>query len=751
MNISKILKGASIKRKLFLSFSAIICFQILIVWIFGYSFITNIINKKNGEDFQRISTKINEAYSSAFTMSAVFNSSIKTSFLDLMLNSSDKIDYYQITKYTNNMSINIGLNDTIKGFFVYSPEKNITISNFSLTDSPSIFFNSYIKLKSIDNNDLYNIVNNLKYNKIILDNIKYSINDEECILLLYNISDIVGKSKSNVVGIIIPQSNIINKVSPILPNNTTIFIYDNTNKYVYANDSSSTQEFMEILFNQKDIKPGIQTKKINSSTYYISSSSIGYGLNCLIFTQQADYLKKLRDIQLIMILFLFFILLAGIFAIYYNSIKTTKPIDNIKLALEKVSSISREQKNNELDWIEKNIKQLVIKEAEISESMKDSLPNLRSFYISKLLQNVTSDTIYLSTGLRLANIDFKYSNFVCCVISSDISRDTLIKISEDIYNTDILEITFYYTYLESQNYIAYAISFNEQNNLTRLINNINSFLLDHDTNFIIGIGNVKDNIFKLNESFEEACYALSFKSIGDIKNIIYFKDTIDKKNTSYSFPQNLERYLINYIKAGDSEKAKNILKELINENTQNENASMLILKNFYTHALITILRAIDNSSCNISNIYTIQSLSKLNSNKHIIEYLNNMIDDVCKINLEGKANGKGNELKSKILDYIDNNYSNPNLSLTLVAEYLGIHKVYLSTYFNEKIGCSFVEYVNRKRVEKSLYYLDKDNLIIAEIAKLSGFNSEATYRREFKKYNGMSPSEYKTKLVNKTF
>lgn len=102
-----------------------------------------------------------------------------------------------------------------------------------------------------------------------------------------------------------------------------------------------------------------------------------------------------------------------------------------------------------------------------------------------------------------------------------------------------------------------------------------------------------------------------------------------------------------------------------------------------------------------------------------------------------------NKYISKTLEYIDTHYADPALSLEAVAESLGIHFNYLSRIFKSGMEENFVSYVNRCRVDKSKALLASTDLTIGEIAARSGFGSQQNYAKVFKKYENMTPSQYR--------
>lgn len=91
-------------------------------------------------------------------------------------------------------------------------------------------------------------------------------------------------------------------------------------------------------------------------------------------------------------------------------------------------------------------------------------------------------------------------------------------------------------------------------------------------------------------------------------------------------------------------------------------------------------------------------------------------------------------------------YLEPSLTLTDLSRMLGVNTTVLSYVINQSQGCNFNDLINRYRVEAVKAELAKgSNEQLLNIALDSGFNSKATFNRAFKKFTGISPSEFQEK------
>lgn len=93
--------------------------------------------------------------------------------------------------------------------------------------------------------------------------------------------------------------------------------------------------------------------------------------------------------------------------------------------------------------------------------------------------------------------------------------------------------------------------------------------------------------------------------------------------------------------------------------------------------------------------------------------------------------------------YINKNYYKKDLSIPEVADFIGVHSAYLSSEFKKEMNVSMVQYIHYYRIQKSMNLLVEQDDNIQEIAHNVGYINEEYFRKYFKKYNEMTPNEYR--------
>lgn len=97
----------------------------------------------------------------------------------------------------------------------------------------------------------------------------------------------------------------------------------------------------------------------------------------------------------------------------------------------------------------------------------------------------------------------------------------------------------------------------------------------------------------------------------------------------------------------------------------------------------------------------------------------------------------------------DKNYLNNDVTLENVADNLGLSKSYLSRMINAELNTSYTDYINSLRVEEAKLIIqnpESEKYTLIAIGLEVGFNSKSAFNNAFKKYSGITPSEFKKKF-----
>lgn len=114
---------------------------------------------------------------------------------------------------------------------------------------------------------------------------------------------------------------------------------------------------------------------------------------------------------------------------------------------------------------------------------------------------------------------------------------------------------------------------------------------------------------------------------------------------------------------------------------------------------------------------------------------------------EGKSELSGAaEMVLRIKEYLDDNFSDPTLTLRTVAERFSYNEKYLSSAFKKQMKTGLCSYLNIVRCRHACRLMEESFTCMQDIAAMCGFNDPLYFSRVFKQKMGTSPREYRQGL-----
>jgi AraC family transcriptional regulator len=98
---------------------------------------------------------------------------------------------------------------------------------------------------------------------------------------------------------------------------------------------------------------------------------------------------------------------------------------------------------------------------------------------------------------------------------------------------------------------------------------------------------------------------------------------------------------------------------------------------------------------------------------------------------------------SRAREYLHDNFAE-RVTLSAVADFAGVHPVYLAAAFRRHFRCSVGEYVRRLRIEFASREISRTDAGLADVALAAGISHQAHFSRAFKRLTGLSPGRYRS-------
>jgi len=256
-----------------------------------------------------------------------------------------------------------------------------------------------------------------------------------------------------------------------------------------------------------------------------------------------------------------------------------------------------------------------------------------------------------------------------------------------------------------------------------------------NTEYVLSTGDsifVPANTLYVSEALgNEPCrfYFIQFSTCGAVRQV----DETEVCNLVQEQWENLKNFNTKFVKEMPNSTFDNVI--------LNIKTSLKDLKN-------EIFSLLDRS-LNERNHLTINSTMLITLNVSYILSLMTRIT-ISALKQEGIFSKRGelSLLVQEVMLYIQNNYFR-NLKLSDICKQFDVSKQNLIKKFNNSLGISPVAYINRFRISQAKELMHSSTLTISEIASEVGIEDQNYFSRLFKKFEGVSPTEYKKMLDSK--
>ncbi len=132
-----------------------------------------------------------------------------------------------------------------------------------------------------------------------------------------------------------------------------------------------------------------------------------------------------------------------------------------------------------------------------------------------------------------------------------------------------------------------------------------------------------------------------------------------------------------------------------------------------------------------------------------LSQLHELLTGKIRLFFSGLAQGAGEHpIIFQIKEFIHQNYSLPTLSVPDVSSHVHLSASYMCTLFKSETGQTLNQYLTDYRIRMSKQFLADPRYKIADISSKVGYSDGNYYSKAFKKLVGLSPSEYREKMLS---
>ena len=264
-----------------------------------------------------------------------------------------------------------------------------------------------------------------------------------------------------------------------------------------------------------------------------------------------------------------------------------------------------------------------------------------------------------------------------------------------------------------------------------------------DSRFRAGIGRIREEQ-NLRESYSEAVQALRETD----SHVVHINDIPTNEKTGEDCPEELETRYIQKVLKRDMPGSSASVEELMTWMEEHYNGNIGAIK---IKALELIIRleqkavAMGASRREFSQKEnSVQTLQEVKCIEGIGSWLWEQTREISR-NIGNAKEKQSESVMEKAKEYIRQNYQK-DLTLDEVSKVVDISPYYFSKLFKQETGENFIEYLTKVRMKNAEELLKDSDYSIKEICVASGYSDPNYFSRIFKKYEGVTPSEYRERL-----
>lgn len=128
----------------------------------------------------------------------------------------------------------------------------------------------------------------------------------------------------------------------------------------------------------------------------------------------------------------------------------------------------------------------------------------------------------------------------------------------------------------------------------------------------------------------------------------------------------------------------------------------------------------------------------------LIYYVNTSIEEII-FNINYYKLNSRNRIIKDVCHYVLENVCD-NIDLSTISKHFSISKNYFCNLFRSEVGETFLTYVRKVKIAHAKILFQRGSYKIYEVSKLLGYEDINYFSKTFKKFAGVTPSEYKNSL-----
>jgi two-component system response regulator YesN len=226
---------------------------------------------------------------------------------------------------------------------------------------------------------------------------------------------------------------------------------------------------------------------------------------------------------------------------------------------------------------------------------------------------------------------------------------------------------------------------------------------------------------------------------GDVRGVSWCSQEELGTESTFYYTDELKNQIVLWIKSGQQELVKEGFHRILEENYIKRRVSHGMEQLLIAKLKLTLLGAYD-SRMTIDLQETFKHIDEIQTDAWLFSYVLRVAMDMCGHYLSGiKRHEDG--LSKTITTYVEEHFTEYGFELAAIAEHCKLSETYFSQIFKELMGENFSVYVEKKRMDYAYRLIVETDMTIDLVAEKTGYSNTNAFRKAYKRFYGMSPSQ----------
>jgi two-component system response regulator YesN len=407
-------------------------------------------------------------------------------------------------------------------------------------------------------------------------------------------------------------------------------------------------------------------------------------------------------------------------------------------------------------------KKMIREHEEIKRTMEQNKPIIRTRLIYDILNNHIMDFKPMPSALQQSNVHFPHEYFAVLLAvpnfkhDEDIPDSSLRLLAFSTIETALLKKLPIAGTLLDHGQFGFILNLEQEEMgestqalLTQYLHETNEMLqLQCQVSLQFAIGRSYESLNSVYQSYAEAKRVLNCKALFNKSDVTFMQEM--ESDNRFEYPLAVQKELVHYIMATNEEKADGCISEFFENYVYSGRYPRERLLEMILMLISNVMNELYQEGYDTAISMNLLDLDGCPNNVELEQFITRYIHELIKRLQQQQQEGISYSLYiAKAINFIETNYAG-NISIGDIAGYVGLSVNYLSRVFKAETGKPPLEYLSRYRISRSIELLKGESRCsLQEVSQLVGYQDAHSFIRFFKKYEGITPGDYRKKLLEK--